>query len=73
MIGSIKQNPMFLQQVAVTQMQNNNEVFKKTSGKEEKVETSRAQQIKEALAKGEYKINIGGSAEKMARNLLGKW
>lgn len=36
----------------------------------EQVEVSKAEQIKEQIAKGEYKINLQASAEKMASNLL---
>ncbi len=73
MIGSIRQDNTFLQQATMNNVQNNSETFKQNSAsRTEKPEISRVQQIKEALAKGEYKIDIGGSAEKMARNLLGK-
>ncbi|MDE5815965.1 MAG: flagellar biosynthesis anti-sigma factor FlgM, partial [Helicobacter sp.] len=44
----------------------------KLANKDDKIDTSRVAEINEALAKGEYKIDIGGSAAKMARNLLGK-
>lgn len=69
MINSIGSGA-FLQQVATHTTQNNTETKKTT--KDEKVETSKVQGIKEALARGEYIIDIGGSAAKMARDLLAK-
>ncbi|RAX58034.1 hypothetical protein CCZ01_04295 [Helicobacter monodelphidis] len=71
MISSIQQNAIVLQQVGSQAIQSNGDTLR-ANAKSEKVELSRSQEIKEALAKGEYKIDIGGSAAKMARNLLGR-
>lgn len=77
MIGSIRQDNAFLQAAgkAASQVVGNNqssiELVKRTQ-RDERTDVSRAQEIKNALAKGEYKIDIGGSAAKMAQNLLGR-
>lgn len=73
MIGSIRHDNAFFQAASqnVSNASTNAEVAKRAN-KDDKIETSRVSEIKEALAKGEYKIDIGGSATKMARNLLGK-
>ena len=73
MIGSIRHDNAFFQAAsqAVSNAQSTDQTAKRAN-KDDKIETSRVAEIKEALAKGEYKIDIGGSAAKMARNLLGK-
>ncbi|MGP1450886.1 MAG: flagellar biosynthesis anti-sigma factor FlgM [Wolinella sp.] len=39
---------------------------------ESSASSSRAQSIKESLQKGEYKINLSATSEKMALNLLNR-
>ncbi|MCE3036504.1 flagellar biosynthesis anti-sigma factor FlgM [Helicobacter sp. faydin-H20] len=67
MISSVGYKPVIASGIDTNQVKKQNEIQAKT----QEVEQDKIQEIRKAIKKGEYKVDLQATSEKMALNLLG--